>query len=115
MMVVKKPANYHSGVNIERIEIWITNKTSSYEQARNIVAFTDLAENSSHIFNTIPEFQPAPGDVRYPDNKTNRLYEQVVTTYSAMRNVDQIKNVFTPLYPSFQIDGIMRKLKCETA
>ena len=47
-----------SGVNIERIEIWITNKTSSYEQARNIVAFTDLAENSSHIFNTIPEFPP---------------------------------------------------------
>ena len=100
-----------SGVNIERIEIWITNKTSSYEQARNIVAFTDLAENSSHIFNTIPEFQPAPGDVRYPDNKTNRLYEQVVTTYSAMRNVDQIKNVFTPLYPSFQIGRDYEKVE----
>ena len=100
-----------SGVNIERIEIWITNKTSSYEQARNIVAFTDLAENSSHIFNTIPEFQPAPGAVRYPDNNTNKLYGQVLSTYSAMRNVDQVTNVFNPLYPSFQIGRDYEKIE----
>ena len=38
-----------SGVNIERIEVWITNKTSRFEEAsnRNIVGFMDLAENAN--------------------------------------------------------------------
>jgi len=33
-----------SGVNITRIEVWITNKRGNFEKARNIVAFQDLAE-----------------------------------------------------------------------
>lgn len=37
-----------SGVNITRIELWVTNKRSSYESPRDIVAFTDLGEYS-HI------------------------------------------------------------------
>ena len=38
-----------SGINIERIEVWVTNKTSRFEEAsnRNIVAFMDLAENAN--------------------------------------------------------------------
>ncbi len=37
-----------SGINIERIEVWVTNKSSSFEEAsnRNIVAFMDLGENA---------------------------------------------------------------------
>jgi cell surface protein SprA len=51
-----------SGINIERIEVWITNKTSSFDETRNIVAFADLAENSSHIYNKVPAFQAShPG------------------------------------------------------
>ena len=47
-----------SGVNIERIEVWVTNKSSRFEDAsnRNIVAFMDLAENANHIFNKVPAF-----------------------------------------------------------
>ena len=33
-----------SGINITRIEVWITNKRGNFEKARNIVAFQDLAE-----------------------------------------------------------------------
>ncbi len=50
-----------SGINIERIEVWITNKTSSFEETRNIVAFMDLAENRNHIYNKIPAFQASSG------------------------------------------------------
>jgi len=100
-----------SGINVERIEIWITNKTSSYDEARNIVAFTDLAENSNHIFNDIPEFQATPGAGKYPDNHTNQLYEQLTTVYSSMRNVDQITNAFGPLYPRFQIGQDYEKIE----
>jgi cell surface protein SprA len=44
-----------SGINIERIEVWVTNKSSSFEDAsnRNIVAFMDLGESSKHIFNKV--------------------------------------------------------------
>lgn len=44
--------NIVSGVSITRIEVWVTNKRSSYESPRNILAFTDLAE-SEHISNDI--------------------------------------------------------------
>ena len=70
-----------SGVNIERIEVWVTNKTSSFEEGsnRNIVGFMDLAENRNHIFNKIPSFQATPGAPLYPANDANQLYEQLNT------------------------------------
>ena len=33
-----------SGITINRIEVWVTNKRGNYDQARNIMAFMDLAE-----------------------------------------------------------------------
>ncbi|MCX6256147.1 MAG: cell surface protein SprA [Bacteroidia bacterium] len=102
-----------SGINIERIEVWVTNKSSRFEEAsnRNIVAFMDLAENRNHIFNKIPAFQQTPGAMIYPDNNTNRLYEQLTTAYGSIRNVDQVTNAFEPLYPGFQIGRDFEKIE----
>ncbi|HBE39903.1 MAG TPA: cell surface protein SprA, partial [Bacteroidales bacterium] len=102
-----------SGINIERIEVWITNKTSRFEEGsnRNIVAFMDLAENGNHIFNNIPEFQETPGATIFPDNSANNLYEQLNSGYSGVRNVDQVTNVFDPLYPGFQIGRDYEKIE----
>ena len=102
-----------SGVNIERIEIWVTNKSSRFEEAsnRNIVAFMDLAENGSHIFNEIPAFQQNPGAMRYPDNNTNQLYEQLTTSYGLIRDVNEVTNTFAPLYPGFQIGRDFEKIE----
>ena len=63
MMLLKNLPVVSSGINIERIEVWVTNKSSSFEEAsnRNIVAFMDLAENANHIFNKVPAFQATPG------------------------------------------------------
>ena len=36
----------NSGVVITKIEVWVTNKSSRFDRARNIVAFTGLAENN---------------------------------------------------------------------
>ena len=33
-----------SDVSITRIEVWVTNKTTNFEESRNIVAVNDLAE-----------------------------------------------------------------------
>jgi cell surface protein SprA len=102
-----------SGVNIERIEVWVTNKTSRFEEGsnRNIVAFMDLAENRNHIFNSIPEFQVTAGAPLYPDNNANQLYDQLTTVYDGARSVDQVTNVFEPLYPSFQIGRDYEKIE----
>ncbi len=100
-----------SGINIERIEVWVTNKTSRYESNRNIVAFMDLAENKSHIFNTVPAFQVTPGAPAYPDNTANRMYGEMNSTYASVRNVDQVTNALEPLYPSFQIGRDYEKIE----
>ena len=100
-----------TGLNISRIEVWITNKTSSFEETRNIVAFADLAENSSHIYNKVPDFQASPGAVRFPDNSSNGLYGQLLTNYTAMRDVDQVTTAFNSLYPGFQIGRDFEKIE----
>ncbi|MDX9725853.1 MAG: cell surface protein SprA [Bacteroidales bacterium] len=100
-----------SGLNITRIEVWITNKTSSYDETRNIAAFADLAENSAHIYNNVPSFQAVPGATRYPDNSANSLYDELNTNYIALRDVDQVTTVFSALYPGFQIGRDFEKIE----
>ncbi len=100
-------------MNIERIEVWITNKTSRFEEAsnRNIVAFMDLAENASHIYNDVPAFQAPPGALIFPANDANNMYAEVTTTYSAIRDVDKVVDAFAPLYPGFQIGRDFEKIE----
>ena len=102
-----------SGINIERIEVWVTNKSSRFEEAsnRNIVAFMDLAENSNHIYNDVPAFQAPPGALIYPANSANNMYDEVTTTYGTIRDVDQVTNAFEPLYPGFQIGRDFEKIE----
>ena len=69
-------------ININTIEVWITNKRGSFDQARNIVAFTDLAEYK-HIGNP-GKFTPR-GSLAIPLNEANTLYDQ-------MKNVAAARN-----------------------
>ena len=85
-----------SGININRIEVWVTNKTSDYNNPRNLVAFTDIAENR-HISN--PAWN-ASGSAAIPHNNANDLYAQMSTTYSGVRDIDQANNILN------NIDGI---------
>ncbi|HOO67483.1 MAG TPA: cell surface protein SprA [Bacteroidales bacterium] len=102
-----------TGLNIEKIEVWITNETSRFEDVsnRNIVAFLDLAENQANIYNTIPEFQEMPGGPLNPSNNTNSMYEQLNTTYASIRNIDQVADAFAGLYPGFQIGRDYEKIE----
>ena len=74
-----------SGVVITRIELWVTNKTSNYDNPRNVIAFTDLGE-PTRISN--PQWK-ATGE-RMPNNTANSLYYQMTNTYSAIRDIDQV-------------------------
>ena len=65
-----------SGAQITKIEVWITNKRGAYDQARNIVAFVDLGENSRHTHDRAWD----KSATAVPDNTANTLYETVKTT-----------------------------------
>ena len=85
-----------SGVNIDRIEVWMTNTQANFNQARNIVAFADLGENS-HIFNTV--FTNSQGSLPIPYNNANSLYNNIVTNYPGARDISLVTQTLgqTPL------------------
>ena len=86
-----------SGVTINRVEVWITNKTSDYTNPRNIVAFTDIGE-CSHISNGM--WQSAGNTAGLPSNSANNLYSTMNNAYADIRNIDNVNNVLG------SIDGI---------
>ena len=90
----------NSAVNITKIEVWVTNKTGTVENTRNILAFLDLAESQQNMFNT-DLFSTNPSFI-YPDNQSNSLYEQMLSEGEQLRNLNQISSVFSPSnYPGF--------------
>ncbi len=76
-----------SGVTINRVEVWVTNKRGNYEQARNIVAFMDLAE-ARHIHNpswsTSGELPANSANSLYAEFSTNALVRDIQTTNSTL-------------------------------
>ena len=80
-----------SGIDISRIEVWVTNKTSDYNNPRNIIAFTDIAEaDRRHISNP---FWSSMSNAAIPHNNANDLYAEMTTTFSGIRDIDQANNI----------------------
>ncbi|MDT8431786.1 MAG: cell surface protein SprA [Bacteroidales bacterium] len=75
-----------SDVTITKIEVWVTNKTTNFEESRNILAVTDLGEADPYS----SVFSPNNGAGGFPRNAANNAYDLLTTSYSAIR---EIKNV----------------------
>ena len=80
-----------SGITINRVEVWVTNKKSDFTNPRNIVAFTDLGE-TSHISNNM---WGVTGGSRLPSNSANNLYPTMNNTYADIRNIDMVNSTFS--------------------
>lgn len=80
--------NLTTGITINRVEIWVTNKSGTTTNTRNIVALTDLGENSK-VSNSRWTTTGAP----VPANSANTEYEAMTNTYSAARDIDQTYSV----------------------
>jgi len=73
-----------SDVSITRIEVWVTNKTTNFQNSRNIVAVNDLAEAGPKSF----LFRNDPAQTgTYPRNEINDAYGQLTTTYAEIRDI----------------------------
>ncbi len=77
-----------TGININRVEIWVTNKTGTTTNTRNIIALTDLGENAK-ISNPLW----APMGQNVPSNNANSEYSSMVNQYAAARDIDQTSTV----------------------
>ena len=80
---MQKLPNLVTGITINRVEIWVTNKSGTTANTRNIVALTDLGE-ASKISNPM---WTATGLV--PSNRANTEYQSMTTQYVAARDIDQ--------------------------
>ncbi len=94
-----------SPIYINKIEIWVTNKTNNFTESRNIIAFQDLGEHRPNIYNTIPAFQetaglPYPENI-YPHSNANGLYYEMTNTYNGIRDVQNITSIMAQFSPGF--------------
>ena len=80
--------NLTTGVKINRVEIWVTNKSGTTQDTRNIVALTDLGENQK-----VSNPMWATTGMPVPSNQANSQYSQMISTYSDARNIDQTTSV----------------------
>jgi len=98
-----------SSITINKIEVWVTNKSSNFKEARNILAFMDLGEHDPNIYNKIKAFQENSGlqypESIYPFNEANGLYQQMINNYSGIRESDNINKTLSPLSSNNFVGG----------
>ena len=99
-----------SGINITRIEVWVTNKRGNFNESRNIMAFMDVAENQ-HIGND--HWTSTPGQVN-PSNISNNLLDEIKTNYPEARFISQASTALSPL-SAYDFEGGKDYEKIESA
>ena len=100
----------NSGINITRIEVWITNKRSNFNESRNFVGFMDLGENK---YLASDHWTP---NMQYdnPSNSSNSLLNEIKTDYPDARNISAVTQVLEPL-SAYGINGGRDYEKVESA
>ena len=83
-----------SDININKIEVWVTNTTSNYNNCRNIVAFTDLGEGKEEWIYNDDKVRPS-GIIgtQYPDDTVNTLLNNI--DYNSLRSLNSVTSYLT--------------------
>lgn len=92
----------NSGILIQRIEVWVTNRTGAVDNTRNIVAFSDLGEDGAYLENVgtgfISDLRPLDA---IPDSSANSLYSELTSNYASLRDITvPLSTTFAPLLAS---------------
>ena len=85
---MKKLPNLVTGVTINRVEIWVTNKTGTTTNTRNIIALTDLGETEK-----LSNPMWTGGGTKVPSNQANTEYTAMTNQFAAARDNDQASSV----------------------
>ncbi|MDE6525306.1 MAG: cell surface protein SprA, partial [Paramuribaculum sp.] len=98
------------GINITRIEVWITNKGNNYSQSRNLTAFMDLAE-TTRLASDHWTVSPL---ATVPSNTANNLLQTIKNDYPTARFISSVSQALAPL-GAFGIQGGTDYEKVESA
>ena len=90
---MKTLPNLTTGITINRVEIWVTNKTGVSSNTRNIVALSDLGENAKVSRTDL--WGVGSGNV--PSNNANSEYSTIAQGHPQARNIDQTSTVLDGL------------------
>src|SRR5690554_2514628 len=85
----------NSPFNINRVEVWITNRSGDFERARNIVAFSDLGEGLPNMEK--PNTWNGQPNVRHPHNNANEIYRRMTNEYSGIRDINQSTTILSAI------------------
>ena len=101
-----------SGINITRIEVWVTNKRNNYNESRNIMAFMDIGEgNERNIGNS---HWKGRGD-EYPENLSNNLWSEICESYPDARYMSKASTALSYLKDNYGFEGGKDYEKIENA
>ncbi len=84
-----------SGVIINRVEVWVTNRSANIETPRDILVFHDLGESKPYRTSLGGNIDPVP------DNASNNLYGQVSGDALVRKNGTAVDRLFS-MYPNFE-------------
>lgn len=79
-----------SGVKITRVDVYVTNTNNNTENNRTVIAYTDLGESDSTIYNQA-EFLETPGFVP-ASNDTSGIYNSLYRKVRTFRNTETLPN-----------------------
>ena len=101
-----------SGLQIKRIEVWITNKRNNYNESRHIMSFMDLGEgdpkniSNSHWVGTGPNVLPS--------NSANNMLSEIKENYPDARYMSKASSALLPL-KDYDFEGGKDYEKIESA
>ncbi len=99
-----------SGVQITRIEVWVTNKRGTYSESRNLVAFQDLGESGR----LASSYWQTDRGSELPRNSANNLLSVIKTQYPDARQINSVTQALAPLQ-AYGITGGRDYEKVESA
>ena len=94
-----------SGISIKRIEVWVTNKTGTTTNTRNIIALTDLAEHD------VSGTSWTQGASQLPDNSSNNEY----STLAGNADIRDITKASLLLENTYHLEGSVDYDKLQSA
>jgi cell surface protein SprA len=81
-----------SNFQILRVEAWVTNRTGATTDTRDVVGFMDLGEYNPYNSNWAD-----PNGDTLPSNKSNRLYQTLISNATIARNSTQVQTYLNGL------------------
>ncbi|MBQ1655171.1 MAG: cell surface protein SprA, partial [Bacteroidales bacterium] len=88
------------GVTINRVEVWVTNKTGNYTDARNIVALVDLGESNSNDIQSMYVSSSLHNNTTVPPYNDVNILGNLAQDYPEIRDINTVSSTLQNLQMS---------------